>query len=63
MSFCGQALAVKWATELELKAGVHVLPKEVDQKIALLQLKALGIRIDSLSLEQKKYVGFWREGT
>lgn len=63
LSFCGQAMAVKWALEKKLEAKVHTLPKEIDQKIALLQLKALGIRIDNLSKEQEKYLSSWKEGT
>ncbi|MBI4044212.1 MAG: adenosylhomocysteinase [Candidatus Diapherotrites archaeon] len=63
MSFCGQALAVKYALEKKLPAGVHVLPSEVDEKIARLQLAALGVQIDSLTKEQEKYLGSWTEGT
>lgn len=63
MSFCGQALAVKYALEKKLSAGVHVLPPEVDEKIARLQLKALGVEIDSLTSAQKTYLGSWQEGT
>lgn len=63
MSFCGQALAVKYALEKKLPPGVHVLPFEIDGRIASLQLKALGVEIDSLTKEQKTYLGSWVEGT
>lgn len=63
LSFCGQALAVKWGLENDLEPRVHVLPHELDQKIAVLQLKALGVKIDSLTKEQEKYLTGWKEGT
>lgn len=63
LSFCGQALAVKYALEKKLEPGVITLPREVDQKIAFLQLNALGVKIDTLSKEQQKYLFSWKEGT
>ena len=63
LSFCGQALAVEFGVKNDLEPGVHVLPKEVDDQIARLQLKALGVKIDSLTPEQKKYLESWQEGT
>ncbi len=63
LSFCGQALALEYGIKNALKPGVHVLPKEIDRHIAELQLKAMGIEIDSLTDEQKKYLSSWKEGT
>lgn len=64
-SFCGQALAVEYAVKNKdkLKPGVIELPEEIDNKIAELQLEALGIKIDSMTEEQKKYIKSWKEGT
>lgn len=62
-SFCGQALAVEYCVKNKLKPGVITLPKEVDNKIAQLQLTALGLNIDKLTPEQIKYLGDWKEGT
>lgn len=65
MSFAGQALAVEYGVKNKnhLPIKVITLPLEIDQKIAQLQLKALGVKIDQLTLEQKKYLKSWREGT
>ncbi len=63
LSFCGQALAVEYGVKNKLNAGVHVLPKEIDNHIAELQLKAMGIKKDSLTKEQEKYLSSWKEGT
>ena len=63
-SFCGQALAVEYCVKNKGKLkGVVTLPKEVDDNIAKLQLSALGIKIDTLTPEQKEYLENWKEGT
>jgi len=64
-SFCGQALAVEYAVKHRGKLPVKViqLPKEIDDNIALLQLSALSVKIDTLTEEQKKYLSGWEEGT
>lgn len=65
MSFANQALAAKWLVENKgkLKNKVYVLPKKIDDSIAHLKLKAMGIFIDRLTKEQKKYLSSWQEGT
>ena len=63
LSFCGQSLAAEYGIKNSLGAGVHTLPEELDRNIAALQLKAMGIRIDSLTNEQKKYLASWEHGT
>jgi adenosylhomocysteinase len=63
-SFCGQALACEFLVENKGKLkGVVNLPASIDNKIAELQLEALGIKKDYLTGEQKKYLGSWKEGT
>ncbi len=64
-SFCGQALAAEYAVKNKGKfhAGVIKLPDEIDTKIAELQLEALGIKKDTLTEEQKRYLSSWEEGT
>ena len=65
MSFANQALAaehlVKFGTGLSKQ--VHRLPAEIDEEIARLKLEAMGIRIDSLTAEQEKYLSSWEMGT
>jgi len=62
LSFCGQALALEYGVKHhdELDARVHILPDEVDQTIATLQLKAIGVTIDKLTPEQEKYLASWQ---
>ena len=65
MSFCGQALAAEYVAKNhdKLKPQVCALPEKLDQEIARLKLRALNIKIDSLTTEQKKYLSSWEEGT
>jgi adenosylhomocysteinase len=65
MSFANQALAaeymVKNADKLEKK--VYSVPAEIDAEIARLKLAAMGVKIDTLTEEQIKYLNSWEEGT
>jgi adenosylhomocysteinase len=65
MSFANQALClehmVKNRGRLEIK--VHPVPEEIDKEVARLKLQSMGISIDSLTPEQKKYLTSWEEGT
>ena len=65
MSFCNQAFACEYLVKNKgkLKPGVHVLPPEKDDEVARLQLAAMGVFIDEMTDEQKKYVNSWQEGT
>ncbi|MBP6004768.1 MAG: adenosylhomocysteinase [Pyrinomonadaceae bacterium] len=65
MSFANQALSAEFLVKNhgKLAAGVHVLPKEVDQEIASLKLRAMGVNIDELTPEMLEYMGSWETGT
>ncbi len=65
MSFANQALAAEWLVDNKktLEQKVYVLPKSLDEKVASLKLKAMGVTIDILTPEQKKYLSSWTEGT
>ena len=65
MSFANQALAAEYLVENKGKLPVDVLsvPEELDNLIAKLKLESLGITIDQLTDEQKKYLSSWHEGT
>ena len=65
MSFANQALSAEYLIKNRgsLKAGVHVLPEEVDTEIASLKLRALGLEIDTLTPEQTEYLSSWESGT
>ena len=65
MSFAAQALATEWAVKNKgkLEHKVHQVPKEVDEWVASLKLKTMGISIDTLTAEQKRYLESWEMGT
>jgi adenosylhomocysteinase len=65
MSFANQALSAEYLVKQKgkLSAGVHVLPPEVDQEIASLKLRAMGISIDELTAEMVEYMSSWEMGT
>ena len=65
MSFANQALACEYLVKNQgkLEPGMHSIPTEVDQEIATLKLKAMGIEIDTLTAEQEEYINSWTMGT
>jgi adenosylhomocysteinase len=64
MSFSLQALTAEWLRKNQkLEPKVYRVPEEIDKEISRLKLKALGIKIDGLSPEQKKYLKSWQKGT
>lgn len=65
MSFANQALSAEFLVKEQgkLSAGVHVLPAEVDQEIASLKLRAMGVSIDTLTPEMLEYMSSWETGT
>ena len=65
MSFANHALCARWLVKnyKNFKPEVYEVPVEIDEKIARLKLQSLGIQIDSLTKEQKKYLTSWNEGT
>jgi adenosylhomocysteinase len=64
MSFATQALASQWvATSAQLPIKVHAVPREIEDEVSTLKLAAMGIKIDTLTKEQKKYLESWETGT
>ena len=65
MSFANQALAAEFFVKNKgtLENKVYTLPKELDQEVASIKLDAMGIKFDTLTAEQKKYLTSWNEGT
>ena len=65
MSFAAQAKAAEYIVKnrRKLKRQVYALPDEIDREIAGLKLAAMGIKIDELTSEQKKYLSSWEVGT
>ena len=64
MSFANQALSVEYlAKRRKMEPKVYSVPKEIDELVASLKLKAMNIEIDELTEEQKKYIASWEAGT
>ena len=65
MSFATQALQAEWVVRHEgrLKARVHEVPIDIEQRVCRLKLQAMGIGIDELTPEQVAYLATSGEGT
>ncbi len=65
MSFAVQALCTEFVAKnrARLKNIVHEVPEEIDAYVSRLKLKSMGVGIDTLTAEQKKYLASWEEGT
>jgi adenosylhomocysteinase len=63
-SFTNQVLAQHaiWTRPQDYPIGVHFLPKELDEEVARLHLAKLGVKLESLTEEQSKYLGVPRDG-
>jgi len=63
-SFTNQTLAQLelWANSSKYENKVYTLPKELDEKVARLHLKKIGVELDTLTEEQAKYIGVKKEG-
>lgn len=64
MSFANQALCAEHVAKAkEMLPRVYRVPSEIDENVAELKLKSMGIKIDELTPEQKKYLAEWEMGT
>jgi len=65
MSFANQALCVEWLARVagDLAPDVYPVPEPIDRQVASLKLEAMGVRIDELTPEQRRYLESWEEGT
>jgi adenosylhomocysteinase len=65
MSFANQALCAEYVAKnhSSLTAQVYGVPKEIDEEIAALKLRSMGVGIDVLTEEQKAYLASWESGT
>src|SRR4029077_1571816 len=65
MSFANQALAAEFVVKESTHLGkdVHRIPRDLDQEIARLKLAGMGVAIDTLTAEQRKYLSSWDMGT
>jgi adenosylhomocysteinase len=65
MSFANQALCAVYIVENAdlLAPGVYDVPEDIDKEVARLKLASLGVRIDELTEEQRRYLASWEAGT
>ena len=64
MSFANQALCAEYmAKAAKMTPKVYPVPKDIDETVAKLKLKAMGVKIDELTPEQKRYLSTWEMGT
>ncbi|MFQ5802881.1 MAG: adenosylhomocysteinase [Candidatus Methylomirabilales bacterium] len=65
MSFANQALSVQHAVRYagRLENRVYRVPKDIDIEVARLKLSSMGVKIDTLTAEQQRYLHSWESGT
>jgi len=65
MSFANQALSARYLCRKaeKLENIVYPVPTAIDEEIARMKLKSMGVGIDRLTAEQKAYLAAWQEGT
>jgi adenosylhomocysteinase len=65
MSFANQALSLEYIQShgQDLENKVYTIPEAIDREIARLKLDSMGVRIDTLSEEQERYLSSWEAGT
>lgn len=63
-SFTNQVMAqiALWQNPQDYPLGVHILPKELDEKVAALHLEKLGVKLTKLTKKQAEYLGIPTEG-
>jgi adenosylhomocysteinase len=65
MSFANQSLAVEYLIRnvKKMQNQVYTVPARIDEKIARMKLRSMGISIDTLTPKQKQYLAGWQTGT
>ncbi len=65
MSFANQALSAEFLARRagSLEPRVYGVPREIDAEIARVKLETMGVSIDTLTAEQRRYLASWDQGT
>ncbi|MEA2459324.1 MAG: adenosylhomocysteinase, partial [Thermoleophilaceae bacterium] len=65
VDFAGEALCLEHLVRSgdSLEPGVHGVPERIDREVARLKLESLGVEIDSLNADQRRYLQSWEQGT
>ncbi|MCK4809644.1 MAG: adenosylhomocysteinase [Candidatus Omnitrophica bacterium] len=65
LSFANQAFCCEYIVKnyRNMEKKVYKVPQNIDEKVARLKLATMGIKIDKLTEQQKKYLANWQQGT
>ena len=65
LSFADQALCTRYllATAQQLSPTVYDVPSDIDERVAALKLRSLGVQLDALNEDQRSYQNSWKLGT
>ncbi len=61
-SFTNQVFAQIALWEGNVSEGVHILPKDLDEKVAMLHLDHLGVKLTKMTDDQSDYTGIPKQG-
>jgi len=61
-SFTNQVFAQIALWEGNVDEGVHILPKDLDEKVAMLHLNHLGVKLTKMTDDQSNYTGIPKKG-
>jgi len=65
MSFANQALCAEYVVKnhKKLENKVYDVPEKIDNRVAEIKLKSMGVKIDKLTKQQDDYLNSWESGT
>jgi adenosylhomocysteinase len=65
LSFADQALCTRYLvqTAQHFPPAVYDVPPEIDERVASLKLRSLGVQLDVLNEDQRRYQNSWKLGT
>ena len=65
VDFAAEALCLEHIarTHGDLEARVHRVPEAIDREVARLAIESMGVEIDELTDEQRRYLHSWEQGT
>jgi adenosylhomocysteinase len=65
LSFADQALCTRYLLETsqQLPPAIYDVPPDIDERVASLKLRSLGVQLDELNEDQRNYQNSWKLGT
>ncbi len=61
LSFAMQLLSALYITDHKLETALYNVPDELDRQVAELKIESMGLKLEKLTDEQKRYLDDWRE--